>query len=515
MANYQKSYSNKPLARATTAAERLVKDYGLDPSLTTGMAAQLRRGMIHGLMGSRIVRYAERKENAKDVGQEGKPSLASTLLTLASKPVYHGPGAPTASTPTQQPEQEKKSKSKAGLVLTKIPPHAVKLTKSSAGSSAPKEQQQTLFDLSEGCGCDKKLAKKVKEKYLKEFNTVTQQPVDLFSVNSITDFSKINFTKFLGKKVLAETIDGVFYGLLGTSKTGFGVYKNGTLQRTLEEGKLLKFVCEDTKYVFKFPTNEFLEEKKVHRGGKILVTNKAGTKVLGTHESEASADSQLKAIHASQARRGKLHESSELLLKESIKNRWFVKEEIVNPDNEFTMTDDEIYERDKIADKILNDPKKLAKIKNKSKKKGTDTDEEKAHRVATYIVLSHRKGGGSKKGAGYQSGLFQDLEGSKSKRRAGRDLVKGDKTEQGRRKKETKTTKTGKKVTRNIVKSGKKGIIKPKYREEAEKLQKQRKKVPEYMRRRSANLTGAEGMTRAQFAKARRANEERRAPKGR
>lgn len=41
------------------------------------------------------------------------------------------------------------------------------------------------------------------------------------------------------------------------------------------------------------------------RGNKFVVTNKAGTKVLGTHNTRAAANRQLRAIEASKARRRK------------------------------------------------------------------------------------------------------------------------------------------------------------------------------------------------------------------
>ena len=484
-----------PLNLATAAAKKLAGNFNLNKSEIPVMAAQLRRGMIHSGMGSRVARYAQGRTVDVDKGGSGKASLEATLLTVASKPQFFGPGPSAAS------KAEKKSKPK----MSKVSPTAVKLSRGSETSSPA-----SLFDLSENCGCDKKgIAKKVKEKYLKEVNSIPH--ADKFTSKQVTNFNSVDFSKFLGKKILAETVDGTFYGVLGMVKNNLAIYKNGNLERSLDPDKILNFVCENFKYSFKTTNNEFLQEKKVHRGGKILVTNEAGTKVLGTHESETAADAQLSAIHANKARHSKIHESTELLLKESIKNKFFLKEEVVNKSNEFTMTDDEVYERDNIADKLLRNPTKLDGYSNL---KGDD-NEEKAHRIATWIVLNKRKGGATKKGSGYEAGLFQDLEGSKRKRRMGRDLVKGDKTEEGRRKTETVTDKRGRKVTRKVIKSGKKGVIKAKYREEAEKLQKRGKKIPEYMRRRTANLRGAETMTRAQFAKARRANEERRAPKRR
>jgi len=46
-----------------------------------------------------------------------------------------------------------------------------------------------------------------------------------------------------------------------------------------------------------------LEKKIVKRGNKWLVTNQAGTEILGTHDNRADAVRQLAAIEASKQRR--------------------------------------------------------------------------------------------------------------------------------------------------------------------------------------------------------------------
>jgi|688.fasta_scaffold206582_1 hypothetical protein len=432
----------KKLGNVDTAAKRLIADYGLDPSLKPQLAQQLRRGVVHGGMASRVERYAEKKDKPVDAGGSGKASLGATLLTVASKPQYTGASySAPAEKGSKEPKTKKSSKNKK--VMTVIPPNAVRLSTKPVKSSSSKEA--TLFDMNEGCGCKSTLGKKIKEKYLKE---VAANPFSLTGPNktNVYTFENINFNKYMGKKVLAETVDGTYYGTLGTFKNNLAVFKNGEVQRTFEPNSLLKFVCEDAKLCYKFTTDEFLQEKKVHRGGKILVTNKAGTKVLGTHTTEAAADAQLDAIHASQARRGKLHESSELLLKEQIKNKWFVKEEVVNPANEFTMTNAEIQARDKRAEAMLRSGKFNPKLKN------GDTKEEAAHRIATFMIMSQRSG------KGYEGGLFgREDERSEKKysRRQTRDLrrlTRGDKAEDkyekrvrpGRKREKTATKGTSK-----------------------------------------------------------------------
>jgi hypothetical protein len=429
----------KKLKNVDTAAKRLISDYGLDPNLKSQLAQQLRRGVAHGGMASRIERYAEKKDKPIDAGGSGKASLGATLLTVASKPQYTGASysAPAEKTSTE-PKAKKSSKDKK--VMKVIPPNAVRLsTKPVKLSSTPK--QATLFDMTEECACKSNLGKKIKEKYLKE---VAANPVNLTGPSKTTmyTFENVNFNKYIGKKILAETVDGTYYGTLGTFKNNLAIFKNGEVQRAFEPNKLLKFVCEDVKLIYKFPTDEFLQEKKIHRGGKILVTNKTGTKVLGTHETEAAADAQLDAIHASQARQGKIHESSELLLKELIKNKWFVKEEVVNPGNEFTMTNAEIQARDKRAEAMLRSKKFNPKLK------GKDTKENAAHRIATYMIMAERGG------KGYEGGLFGREDERKEKqysRRQTRDLrrlTRGDKAED----KYEKTVRPGRKREKTATK---------------------------------------------------------------
>jgi hypothetical protein len=110
------------------------------------------------------------------------------------------------------------------------------------------------------------------------------------------------------------------------------------------------------------------------------------------------------------------------ILKEKLKSMFF-SEEIVNPENEFTMTDAEIQDRDKRAESMLASPNFKPQLK-----KG-DTKEEAAHRIATGAVIGER---GSR---GREPGLFGGEDERKSvgySRRKTRDLrrlTRGDKSE--------------------------------------------------------------------------------------
>ena len=50
---------------------------------------------------------------------------------------------------------------------------------------------------------------------------------------------------------------------------------------------------------FKEFVNDTISEHIEHKDGKWIVTNKSGTKVLGTHDSEKQAQKQLAAIEIS------------------------------------------------------------------------------------------------------------------------------------------------------------------------------------------------------------------------
>jgi len=491
-----KPYNTKlNLNQASSAADRLSKSMGVNIP-----AERLRRAMIHG--GSNVSSMVTRYASGTEKSPADLSKIEATLLVHGSKQPHQGTvnlgNAPAGPVSSNKPKKSKKEKKQP----SSIPAHAVRLSVSKTDLTEAKK-------CCENCECDKcKLSKRVKQKYLKEM-TIDRLPETKYeTLKETANFDRINLDKFIGKKALIETVEGTFYGVLGTFKKNYALFENNTVKRAIDLTKVIKFISEGTKITVNFNQGEdspLLQEKIVHRGGKVLVTNEAGTKVLGTHDSEVSAKKQLQAIHISQAKH--LHETSELLLKENIRNRFFMAEEVVHKDHEFTMTDDEIYQRDKLADKLLKNPDKL-------KTRNGDTKEEAAHRLATSIIVCKSRGSSSSQ-SDKEGKLYHDMDDnektSRKKRRQGRDLFKGSKEEGTKRRKETVTDKRGRKVTRNVIKPGQKGVIKPQFQAAAEKLRKRKKGIPAEYFRNTANIKGGAGTTRAQFAKLRRANEDNRA----
>ena len=206
--------------------------------------------------------------------------------------------------------------------------------------------------ITEGCGCEKKaLAKKIKEKYMKENVVKTTTHFTPESVESVESFSTIDFSSFIGKPVLFETVDGPVSGKLGVFKNKYVVFEGNDIKRSINTEKVNKFICEGVKYVIapKLELNEqfdSLDSKKIPQNVK---------------------------------------ESFELLVKEALKNKFFVREEVVNADNKGKLTSDRQKSRDGIE-------KKLKNVKVVKGPKGRmDTPQEARYRLATYIEFQKDK----------------------------------------------------------------------------------------------------------------------------
>lgn len=494
-------YKKLNLGHASKAAKRLAKIHGVtDTKDIATMGSKLRTAMHHEGIASHISSFATRKH---DSGPKGKPYLTALLSKRVGLP--HDEEAYRAGLP-KVPE-----KKGPGL---KLPPES-EVRYFSNGSEITEQKD---------CGCAdkncvhrrKKTMKQLKERYLGD-GVIPAPARTKFNEEIVVEtISHADLTPFLGKKALVETVNKTYCGILGTFKGNYAIFENNTLKRSFNTDAITKFVCEGVKISVNFNMGKdttLLQEKIVHRGGKVLVTNEAGSKVLGTHDSEASAKKQLHAIHISQAKH--VHENSELLLKDNIRARFFATEEVVHPDHEFTMTDDDIYERDQIADDLLSGKGKWAGKLDKLKSKKGETREETAHRFATYLVVCKKRG--SDGGGSYEKGLFHgdEKKDSRRKRRSGRDLVKRGPEAEARRKKETVhfsnvKTRKERKFKRNVIKSGKKGVIKPEFKQQAAELRKKKKAIPAEFFRKTANLKGAAGTTRAKFGKMRAENEVRR-----
>jgi hypothetical protein len=418
------------LSHAPRAAKELAAQHGItDQAKISNITSRLQTAAHHGGMLSRISRYA--KGGAPD--QANLTATLSKTVGLPYDTAAHAAGHP-------------KTKKTAGWVNV---PAA----------------------LDEGCGCDadKKVMKKIKEKYMKEYTSPWMGKNKNTKTIILNDFTELNLHEHFGKKVMVETDTGLYHGVLAPMRENCAIMEGDDAKKVFDPASVNKLIVDGQKIVISEGANKpndteawsacksqakkkfdvypsayanawaskcykkkggtwrkvnesviSLEEKIIHRGNKWAVTDSSGEKTLGTHETREKAVKQLQAIEASKARQ--MSEGATLLLREKLKSMFF-GEEIVNPENEFTMTDAEIQDRDKRAEAMLANPNFKPQLK-----KG-DTKEEAAHRIATGAVIGER---GSR---GREPGLFGGEDERKSKgysRRKTRDLrrlTRGDKSE--------------------------------------------------------------------------------------
>jgi len=202
--------------------------------------------------------------------------------------------------------------------------------------------------IKEGCGCEKEgLVKKIKKKYMKEhvFQNVTHYTPK--TSNETVKFTKESLNAFLGKSVLAETASGTLTGVLKMFKGNF-IVENDKNKRAVDLSTLTKLVCEDVKIKLT-PENNNL----------VLLEDTTNIKHIT--------------------------EELKLYIKDQIKTKFFVKEEIVNADNKGKLSSDRQKSRDKIASKLKN----VKVVKGPPGR--MDTPEEAKYRLATFIELNAKK----------------------------------------------------------------------------------------------------------------------------
>jgi len=356
-----------------------------------------------------------------------------------------------------------------------------------------------LSNLCEGCGCNQqdktnKLKDKIKAKYLG--NTTPQGKPDLYITEHVNSISDLNLNKLIGKKALLESDEGTFFGTFGQFKGNCALYEGEFLKKVVYSQNIVKIICENVKIIIDKPEKkrkhahtivdnsdgELIQEEIHKRGDKYVVTTEGGGRVLGSHPTKEKALKQLAAVEISKRT---VNEDISLLLCDRLKTRFFgnITEEVVNKDNEFSMTKAEISDRDRRADAMLRSKSFNPQLKN------GDTKEEAAHRIATAQVIDARSGNGHK-----GKDLFTSQENYSSlsrKKRKGMQRQRHAGPEHEKREKEiTKRSRTGgnrKTVARN--------------REEADKQTRQKKFVTS--RRTVANIPGTQGATNAQGKAAR------------
>jgi len=338
----------------------------------------------------------------------------------------------------------------------------------------------------------------------------------------ITPITNINFSKFINKSALVETVHGTFFGTFGYFKDNMALYEGEFVKHIIQLEDIIKFICEDTKGLkdvgsvvsTRNDENPHDEKKRKHRhtitdnshgepiheeihkrGEDFVVTTKGGGRVLGTHATKEKALKQLAAVEIS---KHSVNEDFGVLLRDRLKSKFFgnISEEVVNQENEFTMTEPEIAKRDRMADAMLNSPNFHPKLK------GKDTKENAAHRIATFKIM-----GGGRKNSGYEPGLFsggRDESAPKRTRSQRRDdarLTMGDKSEKKSDKKVLKSTR--KKIANTNRTTGLSGSSKnvPKNRQKAERQKASKKTVTD--RKTFANLKGSDKLTLAAYRKRR------------
>ena len=306
-----------------------------------------------------------------------------------------------------------------------------------------------LSNLCEGCGCDQqdktnKLKEKLKAKYLG--NTSPQGKPDLYITEHVNSISDLNLNKLIGKKALLESDEGTFFGTFGQFKGNCALYEGEFLKKVVYSQNIVKIICENVKIIIDKPEKkrkhdhtvvdnsdgELIQEEIHKRGDKYVVTTEGGGRVLGTHPTKEKALKQLAAVEISKR---SVNEDISLLLCDRLKTRFFgnITEEVVNKDNEFSMSPAEIRDRDRRADAMLRSKSFNPQLKN------GDTKEEAAHRIATAQVIDERSGNGHK-----GADLFSSREGLTRKQRKGaKRQLQGGKDFEKREKAITKKSRTG------------------------------------------------------------------------
>ena len=319
--------------------------------------------------------------------------------------------------------------------------------------------------------------------------------------------NNINFSKFFNKSVLVEITDGVYFGKFGQFKGKLALYEGEYVKKTFNSEDIIKFICEDTKIVIDKPEKkrkhdhtckdnsdgELIHEEIHKRGEEFVVTTEGGGRVLGTHSTEEKAKKQLAAIEIS---KHSVNEDFGVLLRDRLKSKFFsnMAEEVVNQENEFTMTEPEIAKRDRMADAMLSSSNFKPKLK------GKDTRENAAHRIATFKIL-----GGGRNKHGYEPSLYshgRDDSAPKRTRKQKREdarVTMGDEAEDKYNKKVLNSTQ--RKIPNTNRTTGLSGSSKsvPKNRRKAERQKASKKKVTN--RKTFANAKGSDKISLAQHRK--------------
>lgn len=220
-----------------------------------------------------------------------------------------------------------------------------------------KNQNNSLSSICEGCDCDKKkqLMQKISKKYMKENTFEGMVRFAPKQIKTVSDFNKINFLPFVGKRVIFETANSAHFGTLKVFKNNYVLENNGK-KRSIDLNEVVNFISDNIK--LKYTPNS----------------------------SEMGVDSQLENIDVNQNEQ--YQEDIKLLVKDKLKSIFF-NEEIVNADNKGKLTPQDSNPRAKSRDNIKKSLKNVKVVKGPPGR--MDTPEEAKYRLATFIELNKKK----------------------------------------------------------------------------------------------------------------------------
>jgi len=197
----------------------------------------------------------------------------------------------------------------------------------------------------------------------------------------------LDFSKFIGKSALVETTDGHYFGKFGKFKGNYALYEGEFVKKIIVPENIIKFFCEDTRYapILTVPKKKKKDREKndddddtatasnsnnINLVPSLQIFNPVGASAVNHRTSDIS-------------------ESFSILLRDRLKSKFFNKldEEIVNNQNEFTMTSNEIIRRDLTTEKLRSKPTTLVPING-------DNPDEMKYRLGTHIHMKKRGSNG-------------------------------------------------------------------------------------------------------------------------
>lgn len=194
----------------------------------------------------------------------------------------------------------------------------------------------------------------------------------------------LDFSNFIGKSALVETTDGHYFGKFGKFKGNYALYEGEFVKKIIVPENIIKFFCEETRYVTK-------KSKKVLTVPKNTDDEDDDDNNTPTNINLVPSLQNFNPVGASAVnhRTSDISESFSILLRDRLKSKFFNKldEEIVNNQNEFTMTSNEIIRRDLTTEKTKSKPTTLVSING-------DNPEETQYRLGTHIHMKKRGSNG-------------------------------------------------------------------------------------------------------------------------